>query len=140
MTFTDSFWKWFDKSKVIDKHAGPRLVYHGTTKRFRRFRVPRSDDGEDGVFFTSSKRVATEFSKYRDGKGRIIEAYLQIERPLEYWMDGEEKAPGMIASFIEEAERRNRDGIVLYDIVDGFNGIRADLFVVFKSSQIMVVE
>jgi len=95
---TDSpyFKKWFGKSKVVDENGDPLVVYHGTDRQFTSFdpkQIGSQFDGYDkiGFFFTTDKFQAEGFAhgfmaaeglEPKNPKGRVLEAYLNIEKPL----------------------------------------------------------
>lgn len=81
--FNAAFIDWFGDSKVVDGRGRPRLVYHGTDKRFKTFKVGRSGSFGSGIYFTSNKQSAEIFA--RTDVPMIIEAHLTIERP--YYFD-----------------------------------------------------
>lgn len=84
VTSSPAFKKWFGDSKVVDENGEPLVVYHGTTKEFNEFgkstNAHTQSLGFPTYFFTPNKAVA---STYAPGdKGRLVSAYLSIERPL----------------------------------------------------------
>ena len=80
----DEFRLWFRKSKVVNKDASPKVMYHGTSEKviFKSFDTARS---EFGTHFGTA-RQANEFvmageKDFRKG-GRIIPVFLSIQNPL----------------------------------------------------------
>ncbi|MDD3337216.1 MAG: hypothetical protein PHI98_17205, partial [Eubacteriales bacterium] len=87
---TLQFKRWFGKSKVVNEDGTPRVVYHGTGNEFNAFDQARIGENywqsrRGGFFFTSDKHSAENYAAIHDknGKGgRVIEAYIKMERPL----------------------------------------------------------
>lgn len=92
-TDTDAFRKWFGDSKVVGPDGEPLVVYHGTDQNqiFTAF-DPRMIGGRDagfygrGFYFTPDMALAEEYQVDGDGdvQGRIISAYVAIQRPFEW--------------------------------------------------------
>ena len=113
-------------------------AYHGTLANdftvFRKDLVgSRYSFDERGFFFSSSKRIANDYASSEfdaDRKGRTIEAYLRIDSPLvvdgNYLrregygnlfrnQDAIEVWDGYSQEFLDDAEMRRADGIILDD-------------------------
>ena len=71
----DNFWKWFGKSKVVDKNGDPMYVYHTTNSKIEKFRKGvKGGLGGNGIYF--SEYPLPQF-------GRIqMKVYLKIESPI----------------------------------------------------------
>lgn len=82
MSFNAAFKKWYGESKCAYKNGNPRLVHHGTPKRFKAF------DRFPAYFSTSMEEVREDFFF---SEGMIVSAYLSIQNPLivsgEGWED-----------------------------------------------------
>lgn len=114
------FWTWFGDSKVVDENGVPKPVYHGTAESFDAF--------SGNNFFSDDRAVAERFrdgvsATYGDGrKGRVISAYLRIERPLEIDAKGDFAANvqfGKARKAWEEALADERyDGIIIRNTRD----------------------
>ena len=72
--FNDEFWKWFGDSKVVDEKGKPKIVYHGTDRKFDTFKMIEAELGK-GAYFTDDKKWAKEFGKY------LMPVYLSIQNP-----------------------------------------------------------
>lgn len=97
MRLNDNFWKWFGKSKMVDKQGNPLVFYHVTNSDFNTFKpctwnkkqgfVPDEEKGRRQFYFTKHKDWATnfakkEFSKKQKKNQRLLEVYLKVENPL----------------------------------------------------------
>ena len=102
---TDSpyFKKWFDKSKVVDENGEPLVVYHGTDKEFTSFDPEKSIGGQN--WFTSDKSAIEAGEVGAQGKGIIMETYLNIEKPAG-WAEYDKFT-------IDELLSRGYDGLIL---------------------------
>lgn len=80
---TPEFKAWFGKSKVVDESGKPLVVYHGTGAEFdafsHDFMGERGTSEGKGFYFTNNKQIA---NGYKPEGGRVIKAYLSIEKPL----------------------------------------------------------
>lgn len=80
-TETEAFKKWFGDSKVVDANGNPLVVYHGTNGDFTVFdysKIGQQGRAEGaGFYFTNNKDVAS-------GYGKVIDAFLSIQKPLPY--------------------------------------------------------
>ena len=102
---TDSpyFKKWFGKSKVVDENGEPLVVYHGTDKQFTSFDPEKSIGGQH--WFTSDKSAIEAGEVGAQGKGIIMETYLNIEKPAG-WAEYDKFT-------IDELLGRGYDGLIL---------------------------
>ena len=97
----ESFWKWFNGSKVVDKDGKPLVVYHGTNAdEFNEFKLERENDG---FYFTADKEYAKS-----EGKN-VIEVYLNIKNPRRITYSEESET-------IEEMKKEGYDGIFITDM------------------------
>ena len=93
-----AFKAWFGDSKVVDSEGEPKethaigtdskplVVFHGTLRHFDAFKTGTknawSDSlGFDTYFFSDNRATASTYKNQGEG-GRIVEAYLRIEKPL----------------------------------------------------------
>ena len=97
------FKKWFDKSKVVDESGEPLVVYHGTDKEFTAFDPEKSIGGQN--WFTSDKSAIEAGEVGAQGKGIIMETYLNIEKPAG-WAEYDKFT-------IDELLGRGYDGLIL---------------------------
>ena len=100
-TETPEFQRWFRNSKVVDAEGNPTVMYTGTSKDvdFDKFKAPKN-----GIWFTPSKEVASDYSMSNDSMGfkrdgwnfvetntasRVIPVYLAVQNPkvLTAWPD-----------------------------------------------------
>lgn len=77
--------------------------------------------------------------------GRVVDAYLKIENPLEHNFSENEDAfdEGAITRLIEQAKKQGKDGLILRNMLDaaalddkGDGYIRSDVYVAFEPEQI----
>lgn len=149
VTQSQQFKRWFGDwqnhpetaSKVVNEDGTPRVVYHGTGSDFNAFDPLRQGEnypqGEGGFFFTTSRKSAENYAALhdKDGKGRVVEAYLSIRNPYEVTAYGDyvqapaEKYDDHRSEYLNEAERQGCDGIIV-------KGERSTLYVVFDPTQI----
>ncbi len=128
-------------SKVVNPDGTPMVVYHGTGSDFNTFDKSRQGEnyiqGEGGFFFTSSRKSAENYARLAGGddKGRVIEAYLSIQKPYEVIAYGDyvqapaEKYDDHRSEYLNEAEMQGCDGIII-------KGEKSNLYVVFEPNQI----
>lgn len=90
---TESFKKWFNNSKVVDKQHTPLVVYHGTVNDFSTFNTEPigrsfSSLGETaiGAHFSEDKSIAKcyPFSIKENMTRKVMEVYLSIQNPKKY--------------------------------------------------------
>lgn len=149
VTQTQQFKRWFgdwqnhpeNASKVVNEDGTPKVVYHGTGRDFNAFDPLRQGEnypqGEGGFFFTTSRKSAENYAALHDkeGKGRVVEAYLSIRNPYEVTAYGDyvqapaEKYDDHRSEYLNEAERQGCDGIIV-------KGEKSTLYVVFDPTQI----
>ena len=131
-------------------------AYHGTlAKDFTEFKKSfigsRFSFDDKGFFFIDRKSIADDYSRSEfdsDKKGRVIEAYLKIEKPLvvdnnfaikeglgKIFKDNDviDVWDNYNTFLLEEAESKKADGIILNDGM-------SKMFVVFDSNQIKSAE
>ena len=97
----ESFWKWFNGSKVVDKDGKPLVVYHGTNvDEFNEFKLERENDG---FYFTADKEYAKS-----EGKN-VIEVYLNVKNPRRITYSEETET-------IEKMKKEGYDGIFITDM------------------------
>ena len=141
VTESRQFKRWFGNSKVTNSDGTPKIVYHGTGSDFNTFDKSRQGEnyvqGEGGFFFTSSRKSAESYAKLagEDGKGRVVEAYLSIQKPYEVTAYGDyvqapaEKYDDHRSEYLNEAEMQGCNGIII-------KGEKSNLYVVFEPNQI----
>lgn len=149
VTQSQQFKRWFgdwqnhpeNASKVVNEDGTPKVVYHGTGSDFNAFDPLRQGEnypqGEGGFFFTTSRKSAENYAALHDkeGKGRVVEAYLSIRNPYgvtaygDYVQAPAEKYDDHRSEYLNEAERQGCDGIIV-------KGERSTLYVVFDPTQI----
>lgn len=86
-----NFWRWFGKSKVVDKQGRPLVVYHGTKSNIQTFDLSKagvSDDGlaGKGFYFTYNPDEASGYAESDIyGKGdspNVLPVYVSLKNPL----------------------------------------------------------
>lgn len=71
------FWKWFGKSATVDQKGRPFVFYHGSAYTFSKFdagQIIGQLEGDNAVFFSTSKRFAEEFGSDRVAYQDALEA------------------------------------------------------------------
>jgi hypothetical protein len=135
-------------SKVADKSGKPRLVYHGTTNAFDKFKRPNT--GIEGIFFTESPEVASHYAGVNAATGELGEdldvskssgpnirpALLNIQRPLK--LSPGEYLFGVTHSglLVAEAEEKGYDGLHITADPELDSLFSADSWAVFHPYQI----
>lgn len=80
-----SFWRWFGKSRVVDRKKRPIVVYHGTHDDFDTILPNKFGSGTDqygsGFYTTDVPHVAGGYA-YRD-YANIMPLYIRIEKPVD---------------------------------------------------------
>jgi hypothetical protein len=78
-----NFHRWFEDSKVVDKHGRPQVMYHGTNRDFKAFSknvFPNFNTPQDkiGFFFTKDTTYANQ---YTGDHGHIMPVFLKSNSP-----------------------------------------------------------
>lgn len=71
------FWNWFGKSATVDQKGRPFVFYHGSAYTFSKFdanHIIGQLDGDDAVFFSTSKKFAEKFGSDRVEYQNALEA------------------------------------------------------------------
>ena len=71
------FWKWFGKSATVDQKGRPFVFYHGSAYTFSKFdagQIIGQLEGDNAVFFSTSKKFAEEFGSDRVAYKDALEA------------------------------------------------------------------
>lgn len=116
---SEAFKAWFGNSKVVDKEGKPLVVYHGTDKAFNKFNPKKAIGGQH--WFTTDRAAIERNEVGAAGKGRIIDAYLSIQKPAG-WKEYDNLT-------IDELIGRGYDGI---ELPEGDHKV----FVAFNPTQI----
>ena len=129
-TKTTQFRRWFGKSKVTNDDGTPKVVYHGTNKKFDIFK------SEDGTYWFSESRDYAEAMAEERGGDNIIAAYLSIKNPYYAKLpEGKFSDPAAEKAIIREAKAKGHDGVVIE--CDTENELVYDKFyVAFEPTQI----
>ena len=115
---SESFKKWFGKSKVVNDNGDPLVVYHGTS-----FKVKKGDSLASMIWFTDDSEFAGNFvlgRKYLHSKAklnyersRIYPCFLKIENPIEYDKGYEMMYPEELARIIgipfDDLDKRSKE-------------------------------
>ncbi len=108
-----------ETTKVVDSTGNPLTVYHGTDKEFKDFDPDKSFDG--GLWFTSDLKALKKGEVGAGGKGRIIEAKLDVKK-MAGWEEYEKYS-------LAELRR------------DGYDGVKLDDdYIVFENSQVKQIK
>ena len=95
-TETPAFKSWFGDSKVVDKDGKPLVVYHGTDKDVKAFRVKNRGLA---YYFTPD---ADQASSYSGQKGaNVIPVYLSVNK---LYRSGDTEAEATILEAVEKAD------------------------------------
>ncbi|MGN0681332.1 MAG: hypothetical protein ACI4LY_04925 [Candidatus Fimisoma sp.] len=134
--------EYFKDSKVRDENGSLLTVYHGTNSDFTVF--DRGKIGENywqsgnsaygGFYFTDKKSSAESYAALStglNGKGRVVESYLNITNPLirETGRDAFEFFDDHSIELLQEADIAENDGIII-------KGEKRNLYIAFNSEQI----
>jgi hypothetical protein len=99
---TPNFKKWFgdwendpeNSSKIVDENGEPKVVYHGTAKKFDEFdpaRKGQRDPGDYGLgFYFAERSMADMYRKYNSGqrgRGQLMPVFLSIKQPFDISKD-----------------------------------------------------
>lgn len=113
-----NFKNWFKNSKVVDSQGNPLVVYHGTSKKFKKFNKKHS---AQGVFwFSENKDKIIKGESGASSSQELMPVYLSIQN-MAGWKEYEPLGLGEIQS-------------------RGFDGIKLDDdYIVFEPQQIKSV-
>jgi len=130
-TESAAFKRWFGDSKVVDAVGKPLVVYHGTTYDFSTFRDSLVPEDQQGQYFTTNPRFASDYANTGDDGGNVIPAYLTATHPYEIqdddWQVGLERNGKLTPA---EARRAGHDAYVIRGMEGG------DTWIVFRPEQI----
>lgn len=138
VTETQQFKRWFgdwqkkprSASKVVNADGTPKVVYHGTNQEFHTF---QSRNG--AYFFSESQDYAESMAEERGGD-RVVQAYLDMRRPLRVEMQpGEFSDPNYEAKYLREAKAKGHDGVI-FTLRTGNELVDDTFYAVFDSAQI----
>lgn len=161
---SDAFISWFGDwlnspetaSKVVDKNGEPLVCYHGTKKydRFYKFRKGSKGYLGGGIYFTSNKEKAKDYSRYGTYYGNLYEVFLDIKDPFNVTGsigtdDFLNKIYGSQSVYKKRSDKQSFDTMIVKSsdikkLLDkGYDGIYWDLadeFVVYSSNQIKLAD
>ena len=123
-TESDRFKLWFDGSKVVNLDNTPRIVYHGTGEKFRKFSSKYAAMGGI-IWFTSDKSAIERGETGAASSGHIKELYIRMVNPAG-WDEYEKYTLGQL-------EDLKYDGAILPND-NGFDGF------VFNTNQIRIAK
>lgn len=155
VTETQQFKRWFgdwqkkprSASKVVNADGTPKVVYHGTGSEFWTFDLKKSGtrfgEAAEGLFFFTNKKngyqdSAADYAATADGTPRIVEAYLDIKRPLRIDSKGAYTPTAYFDTHAEEIYTRYLEGDYDGIIVENSDKASDDsvIYMVDDSSQI----
>lgn len=155
VTETQQFKRWFgdwqkkprSASKVVNADGTPKVVYHGTGSEFWTFDLKKSGtrfgEAAEGLFFFTNKKngyqdSAADYAATADGTPRIVEAYLDIKRPLRIDSKGAYTPTAYFDTHAEEIYIRYLEGDYDGIIVENSDKASDDsvIYMVDDSSQI----
>ena len=118
----DNFKEWFGDSKVVNPDGSPKVIFHGTGKKFSKFNIKKSI--QPIIWFTTDKSAIDAGEVGAQGKGITMELYASIKNPAG-WKEYEKYGLGQLKGL-------GYDGAILKD-GDGFTGF------VFEPNQLKSV-
>ena len=140
---------YFKNSKARDENGNLLVMYHGTDADFTVFDKAKAGqnyrysevNGKAGFFFTSKKGTAENYAALhaKEGKGNVMEVYLNIENPIYEYLESEEYyKPADIYDMrsydlMMRADNNGNDGIII-------ESPKSVLCVVFSPEQIKNVD
>ena len=155
VTETQQFKRWVgdwqkkprSASKVVNADGTPKVVYHGTGSEFWTFDLKKSGTrfGEvaEGLFFFTNKKngyqdSAADYAATAGGTPRIVEAYLDIKKPLRIDSKGAYTPTAYFDTHAEEIYIRYLEGDYDGIIVENSDKASDDsvIYMVDDSSQI----
>ena len=114
----------------MNEDGTPKVVYHGTNQEFHTF---QSQNG--AYFFSESQDYAESMAEERGGD-RVVQAYLDMRRPLRVEMQpGEFSDPNYEAKYLREAKAKGHDGVI-FTLRTGNELVDDTFYAVFDSAQI----
>ncbi|MAZ56774.1 hypothetical protein CL653_03210 [bacterium] len=146
----ENFKRWFGDSKVV-QHGMPLVVYHGTpdVRELEKSGV-FSSLSRKAFFFTDDYKVAKTYADdtrawdYQGAVPKVISVFLSIQNPK--IIDANDTRWDQTAEAIDAAHLEGHDGVIIknsYDEynagMDGVNGRKSTVFVVFDPKQIKAV-
>jgi hypothetical protein len=91
-----AFHRWFGKSKNVDEHGRPQVLYHGTSSNIPKFDTSYTGKGTDqqgsGFYLTNNPELASHYSTASSdyeytGKAEktpnVIPAYVSVKKPID---------------------------------------------------------
>ena len=155
VTETQQFKRWFgdwqkkprSASKVVNADGTPKVVYHGTGSEFWTFDLKKSGtrfgEAAEGLFFFTNKKngyqdSAADYAATAGGTPRIVEAYLDIKKPLRIDSKGAYTPTAYFDTHAEEIYIRYLEGDYDGIIVENSDKASDDsvIYMVDDSSQI----
>jgi hypothetical protein len=120
---SETFKSWFNGSKVVNLDGSPRVVYHGTDKKFNIFSLRYTTQGI--IWFTTNKYSIESGEVGASGSGYIMELYVSLKNPAG-WEEYERLT-------LSQLENLGYDGAILQDEGNNYTGF------VFNPKQIKIV-
>ena len=122
---SDKFKSWFNGSKVINADGTPKIVYHGTGKKFKRFSSKYSTMGGI-IWFTTNKESIEKGEVGAKSHGYIKKLYISMKNPAG-WDKYDNLTLGQLKS-------EGYDGALLPDGDGNYTGF------VFNTNQIRIAK
>lgn len=134
-----------DSHKSTKNNDGsPKVFYHGTrSDKFEVFEAGESESGRDGIYFSTSPKIAKDYDVWDQG---LYEGFLHYKNPLEVDFNGvayNSKEGREILKTIPQKLSKDHDAIIYKNIRDDNQhgaGELADTIVVFNPNQIKHIE
>jgi hypothetical protein len=139
-TINKNLLTWFSNSVVKNADGTPKVVYHGTEKKFKRFnpRMVGTNLGTQAGFWFTDSPDAAEY--YSNGVQPVMKIFLKITNPL---VVSEEMYAKKAAEFwgpsrwAKLAFSNGHDGVIIQNVVDG--DMRSTVYSVQSAEQIKVI-
>lgn len=141
-----SFQKWFGKSKVVDNHNRPLILYHGTglQSNIDVFDTSKKTNAACfygiGAYFTHDSTKSDFYSRrYVDGKrkgyGGVYAVFLRIEKPA--YPDLLKQLSGQYKLYNQFTDSTEAERVTDILKKKGYDGVIVDdEYVVFESNQV----
>ena len=137
MQHPESFYRWFGKSKVVDKKGYPLRVYHGTGNVFSEFNFSAGINAPvpQAVYFSNSPVLASYVADISFKDANVKPVYLKIEYPLVIDAKGEH-AIRLTNLVIDKLRNGYYDGVIIKNVREFQQDYLTTTYAVFRNSQI----
>jgi len=120
------------RTKLVDSDGNPMVVYHGTTSKFKDFKVGTAPGWGKGVYFSDNQQQIRDEFATGEG-GRVVPAFVVITNPSDGSYPGDEKVQKTAAwkkiasKWSDPGDAWGEDGVFAGDVLRelGYDGIIA---------------